>query len=168
MSTRTLLVSLFEYKRWADQAMFNAMQAFDEATHQAERRAAKGLMNHVHAVDRIFAANLERRPHGFAAAVLPERLPLPALQAAIEATDRWYIDYVHTLSPEALAETIHFTFTDGQPGCMSREEMLAHVLTHGSSHRGGVGRLLAQLSLPLPADTYTAFLHATEPARRKR
>lgn len=51
---------------------------------------------------------------------------------------------------------------------MSREEMLAHVITHGAYHRGAVGRIMAQLSIAPPRDVYTGFLHATEPHRRER
>ena len=51
---------------------------------------------------------------------------------------------------------------------MSREEMLAHVATHGSYHRGAVGRILAQAGGPPLADLYTAYLHRSEPQRRER
>ena len=59
-------------------------------------------------------------------------------------------------------------FTDGQPGRMSREEMLAHVATHGSYHRGAVGRIMAQVAVPPPRDIFTVFLHQSEPRRRAR
>ena len=50
---------------------------------------------------------------------------------------------------------------------MSREEMLAHVATHGGYHRGAVGRILSQLSLTdshtsrvIPARTMRALVRA--------
>jgi uncharacterized damage-inducible protein DinB len=49
---------------------------------------------------------------------------------------------------------------------MSREEMLTHVVTHGGYHRGEVGRILAQLSVSPPWDTFAVYLHKTEPSRR--
>ena len=51
---------------------------------------------------------------------------------------------------------------------MSREEMLAHVITHGNYYRGAIGRIMAQLSLASPRDIFTAYLHKSEPARRER
>jgi uncharacterized damage-inducible protein DinB len=71
------------------------------------------------------------------------------------------------LSAEQLSERIAFSFTDGDSGCMSREEMLAHIVTHGGYHRGAVGRIMAQLTLAPPRDIYTRFLHQNEPQRRQ-
>jgi hypothetical protein len=60
-------------------------------------------------------------------------------RSAVRWTDRWYLEYVPRLSADELAEPIEFAFTDGAQGRMSREEMLAHVITHGGYHRGDVG-----------------------------
>ena len=78
------------------------------------------------------------------------------------------MDYVSKLNPENLGESIDFTFTDGAPGRMSREEMLSHVVLHGGYHRGAVGRLMAQLSIAPPRDVFTGFLHLSEPTARRR
>ena len=86
----------------------------------------------------------------------------------MKETDRWYIDYVARLNPQELEESIEFTFTDGAPGRMSREEMLAHVATHAGYHRGEVGRILTRLTGSSPPDTFTGYLHQAEPARRAR
>jgi uncharacterized damage-inducible protein DinB len=50
---------------------------------------------------------------------------------------------------------------------MSREEMLAHVITHGAYHRGEVGRILLQLSIQRPREVFTGYLHKTDAARRE-
>jgi uncharacterized damage-inducible protein DinB len=86
----------------------------------------------------------------------------------VAALDRWYLGYLETATPELLSESVPFTFTDGDKGCMSREEMLAHVVTHGGYHRGEVGRIMAQHSVGLPWDTFAVYLHRTEPSRRLR
>ncbi|WP_423234932.1 DinB family protein [Amphibiibacter pelophylacis] len=59
-----------------------------------------------------------------------------------------------------------FTFTDGERGSMTREEMLLHIITHGSYHRGNVGQMLKSIGMNPPRDLYTRFLHAVEPQRR--
>jgi uncharacterized damage-inducible protein DinB len=51
---------------------------------------------------------------------------------------------------------------------MSRQEMLTHVAVHGTYHRGEVGRILRQLSAPLPWDTFAVYLHQAQPERRDR
>ena len=49
---------------------------------------------------------------------------------------------------------------------MTRAEMLMHVITHGSNHRGNVGQIFKSLSVNPPRDLYTKFLHQQEPERR--
>ena len=117
-------------------------------------------------VERIFVANLQGIHHSYSATNTAETPTLGALQQAVQETDRWYLDYVAGLSAEQLAERLSFTFVDGDTGCMSREEMLAHIITHGGYHRGAVGRILAQLQVAPPRDIYTRFLHQDQPQRR--
>lgn len=166
MSASTLLHSLFDYKAWANTELFATVDRLDPATQQAERHAAIRLLNHIYVVDSIFAAHLAGAEHGFDATNTVETPALEELRAAVAIRDRWYVDYVANLPPAQLDETISFTFTDGAAGRMSREEMLAHIITHGGYHRGAVGRILAQASVTPPRDIFTVHLHQSEPARR--
>ncbi|MBX3716528.1 MAG: DinB family protein [Burkholderiales bacterium] len=167
MSTSTLLNSLFRHKAWANEELYAEVAKLDPATQQAERHSAIRLLNHIFVVDRIFRAHLAGEAHGYAGANTPETPTLDELRAAVAATDRWYVDYTSGVPADRLAEAIDFTFTDGLHGRMTREEMLAHVITHGSYHRGGVGRILAQAGVQPPRDIYTVFLHRAEPQRRE-
>jgi uncharacterized damage-inducible protein DinB len=105
-------------------------------------------------------------PHTFTATNTVETPTFEALREAVFACDQWYLDFVAGVAPEALADTIAFSFTDGARGCMSREEMLAHIVNHGSYHRGAVGRIMAQAGVAPPRDIFTVYLHQAEPARR--
>ncbi len=167
MSNSTLLLSLFRYKAWANVELFAELEKLDPQARQAERHLAIRLLNHIHVVDRIFAAHLAGQPHGYTATNTPETPTLHELRDAVAQTDRWYVDYVQALAPQQLEEQLRFVFTDGAQGQMSREEMLAHVATHGGYHRGAVGRILAQAELPPPRDIFTVYLHRAEPARRE-
>jgi uncharacterized damage-inducible protein DinB len=88
------------------------------------------------------------------------------LRGEVEATDAWFVGRVSRLTKPALAEVLSFTFTDGDAGRMTREEILLHVLTHGGYHRGNVGQVLKSIPVSPPSDFYTKFLHTSEPARR--
>ena len=168
MGTSTLLQSMFRHKAWANAELFAELAKVDPVPHAAERHAAIRTLNHIFVVDRIFAAHLCGQAHVYAATNTAETPPLEALRDEVAASDRWYVDHIGTLTPQALAEAVDFVFTDGQPGRMSREEMLAHVATHGSYHRGAVGRIMAQVAVPPPRDIFTVFLHQSEPRRRAR
>jgi uncharacterized damage-inducible protein DinB len=167
MSSASLLISLFQYKAWANQELFAELRRLDPLTQQAELHAALRVLNHIYVVDRIFVANLQGQAHGYSATNTAETPTLDRLQQAVQATDAWYLDYVAGLSAEQLSERIAFSFVDGDAGCMSREEMLAHIVTHGGYHRGAVGRIMAQLDIAPPRDIYTKFLHQAEPERRQ-
>lgn len=125
-------------------------------------------LSHTYVVDQIFAAHMTRKDHSYTSANLNEMPTLEQLSADIKASDRDYVDYVATLDRGRLTERIDFTFTDGAPGCMSRDEMLMHVITHGVGHRGQVSALMLLHSLTPAPDGFTIWLHATEASTRRR
>jgi DinB family len=75
---------------------------------------------------------------------------------------------VSALDSEHLAERIDFTFTDGAPGRMSREEMLMRVITHGTGHRGQVSAVMLLNCVPPAKDGFTTYLHEAEVSTRGR
>lgn len=166
MGSLASLQSLFRYQAWAHGELVDALQGLDAGGHAPARHDALRLLNHVLTVNRIFMAHLTHQPHGFTADNAPDTPTLEALKHDLRSSDRWYLDHLRGLSPEALAEPWPFVFTDGDRGCMTREEMLLHVIVHGSYHRGEVGRLLRQAGAPLPWDTFAVHLHGREPQRR--
>ncbi|SDZ61549.1 Uncharacterized damage-inducible protein DinB (forms a four-helix bundle) [Variovorax sp. YR266] len=168
MSTQTLLTSLFQYKAWADEGLLAGLADLARQGPPDEYRMALRVFNHACIVDRIFVANVQRMTHAYTATGAQEPPLLQALAESVRETDRWYVDYVARLNSQELAESIEFTFTDGAPGRMSREEMLAHVATHAGYHRGEVGRILTRLTGSSPPDTFTGYLHQAEPGRRAR
>lgn len=163
MSSASLLTSLLQYQAWANQELLAELQRLDPLSQHSELHAALRILNHIHVVERIFVANLQGIRHDYSATNTPQTPTLAALQQAVQETDRWYLDYVAGLDAEQLAERLSFTFVDGDAGCMSRAEMLAHVVTHGGYHRGAVGRIMAQVGLAPPRDIYTRFLHQDQP-----
>lgn len=167
MTSPDLFPSLLRYKAWADEELYAKVAELDGAAHPDRRHLAIRILNHIHVVDRIFRGNLTGQPHGYAATNTPDTPELAALLAAARETDAWYIDYASGLSEASLSDAVDFTFTDGDPGRMSRAEMLLQVVTHGGYHRGAVGRILADCGLQPPRDIYTRYLHDSEPARRE-
>jgi uncharacterized damage-inducible protein DinB len=161
-----VLVSLFRYKAWINPQLFARLAQVDPEAHKDERHMALRILNHVYTVDRIFAAHLSGQSHAYTAPNTPETPTLEALRDAVAESDRWYVRYAQSVTARELAEEIAFTFTDGERGRMTREEMLLHICTHGAYHRGGVGRIISQAGVQPPRDIFTTFLHADEPERR--
>jgi uncharacterized damage-inducible protein DinB len=168
VSEAQLIKTMFQYKAWANAELLTTMMQFDEQVHATERETALRILNHTYTVDRIFAANLTGRPHEYTATNTTDTPTLEQLSGAIKTSDEWYIDYIRGLTPAALGEIVDFTFTDGDPGRMSRAEMLTHLVLHGGYHRGAVGRIMAELSITPPRDVFTGYLHKAEPEARRR
>ena len=166
MSTTTLLHSLFKYKAWSNEQLFVELAKVDPVAQQEARHNAMRILNHIYVVDQIFAAQLSGAVPSFTATNTTDTPTLEALRDGVAMLDAWYVNYSADLSPEQLAENIAFTFTDGDKGLMSREEMLTHVSLHGAYHRGGAGRIMNVAGTPPPRDLYTKFLHQSEPLRR--
>jgi len=160
------LQRLFRFKAWADDALLDRLAALDRDSRIVT--LATQALSHTYIVDRIFAAHLRRRPHAYVAANAATPPSFELLAADLRRSDREYVEYVATLDRWRLDERIEFRFTDGAAGCMSREEMLMHVVTHGVGHRGQVGALLLLESMPVAKDGFTTFLHDTEAATRGR
>lgn len=160
--------AMFAYQAWANTELFDCLERLAPTAHRPEVRGMLRLIDHNFVVADIFAAHLAGTGHGYATDGHAEPPPLPDLRAAVAASDRWYLDYVDRASPAELSEAVAFTFTDGDAGRMTRAEMLGHVVMHGGYHRGEVGRLLRQLAITPPWDTFAVYLHRAEPARRLR
>lgn len=162
----TTLQTLFGHKAWANRELF-ALLATLPPQHGEALHSCLRTLNHIYVVDRIFRAHLGGEPRPFDATNTLATPSLAQLQADVAATDAWYQQHVAGASGASLAQVINFTFTDGDSGRMSREEILLHVITHGGYHRGNVGQMLKSISVAPPRDLYTKFLHQSEPARRQ-
>jgi uncharacterized damage-inducible protein DinB len=163
---RDTLLRLFQYKAWANDELLTALGKLGGES-PITGLAIKAL-SHSHVVDRIFAAHMKWEMHGYTSANLAEMPTLDALSADIRASDRDYIDYVCALDLRQLTERIRFTFTDGALGCMSREEMLLHVITHGVGHRGQISAVFILNGMTPVKDGFTTYLHEAEASMRRR
>lgn len=166
-----MLSTLFCYQAWANGAFCDKLLLVDRARNEDAYLRAMRLMNHTCVVAQIFAAHLTNRAHGYQTDNTVETPDIPTLRRAMAACDNWYLDYVGQvaageITAAELGEKIAFTFTDGDKGYMSREEMLTHVVLHGGYHRGEVGRILTELAVETPWDTFAVFLHGDDPTRR--
>ena len=164
--SKKILASLFAQKAWANRELFDVVASVSAAEHADSLHAAVRMLNHIYVVDRIFRAHLLNEKHGYTATNTLETPALGELHFAVAETDIWFEDYVAKLGSQELEQSLVFQFTDGDAGTMTREEMLFHVLTHGSYHRGNVGQILKGISVAPPRDLFTKFLHVHEPARR--
>lgn len=154
--------TLLRYKAWANRTLFETVAGLPEGEATKPRNTRFGnivhTLNHVFVIEEIFRAHVEGRPHGHMSRNTAASPPLEALRASVEAMDQWWIDYLASLTTEQLDETIRFAFVDGGDGCMTRREILLHLIIHATYHRGFVGEMLFQASVDPKSTDFTVFV----------
>ena len=154
------LRTLMRYKAWANELVFAAAAKLPEAELTAPRKIVFGsllrTLNHVYAMDEVWRAHLEARPHGYATRN-PEVCPsLAELRDAQAGMDAWFVRYADSLSRED--EIVNFRFIGGGSGSMTRRDILLHVANHGTYHRGNVASMMYQAGVAPPTTDLPVFL----------
>ena len=153
---------LARYNAWADREIFDTVAALPRGEAEKQRQALFksmiGTLNHNYVVDLIWRAHIEGKKHGFTARNVVVHAGLAALREAQEAFDAWLIGWANAQSDAALAEVVDFTFIWGKKGRVSRGDMLLHIVTHTTYHRGWVAEMFFEVPAQCPAADLPDFL----------
>ncbi|PKM17491.1 MAG: damage-inducible protein DinB [Gammaproteobacteria bacterium HGW-Gammaproteobacteria-15] len=157
----------FEYKRWANSEllMFGERQLLQLS--ESDATFFIRILNHTTVVDSLFISRILGEADQYTADNTEETPTLPELRQRMEQHDTWLVNFAKSSSPDELKRNISFRFIDGNFGQLAVDEILLHLLTHGSNHRGMASRVLAANNLERPRDTFTRYLHESEPFRRQ-
>ena len=154
--------TLTRYNAWANERLFAAVAALPEGEATRPRRSVFRSMvhtlNHNYVIDRIFQAHLEGRDHGYKARNTEDHPPLAELWKAQQEIDAWYVAAYDRMSEPRLNEKIRFTFVGGGEGAMTPGEMLLHLVSHTSYHRGFVAQMFFDIPVRPPTTDLTVFL----------
>jgi uncharacterized damage-inducible protein DinB len=163
----SLLLKALEYKGWADRRTLDAVGRLDPVLNAASLAFARQQLNHMVRVEENFRARLGARP-GVHASNNTDVVPdLQELDQRLTASNAWLTAYGADLPSDQAQQRLSFTFVDGLRGAMTPAEILFHLINHGTYHRGAIGHALDLAQAQRPADTYTVFIHASEPQRRQ-
>ena len=158
---------LARYNAWANRLIFDAVAALPagEATKERQTlfRNMVHTLNHNYVIDRIWQAHLEGRDHGFAARNTKDHPPLADLWRKQQVVDAWYVKWSDAISDAKLDETVRFTLIGGNPGEMTRGEILQHLVNHTSYHRGFVAQMIYDVPARPPTTDLTVFLRDIAP-----
>ena len=157
-----MLNKLLHYKQWANQLTFQTLLELDPeeaAKHRPTRwESINYTLSHVWVVDDIFRHHLEGRRHNYTFRNIIERFEASAIWDRQKEMDDWYISYAAAQTTDALIQPIDFEYVGGGRGQMSPEEMLLHVVNHGTYHRGLVSDMLYQIPVMPQINDLTVFL----------
>lgn len=145
MTTPRTARTLTRYNAWANQMIFAAVAKLPPGAAETPRpglfKNMQHMLNHNYVIDAIFKCHLEGKPHAYNARNTPDYPPLDQLLRQQRAIDAWYITWSDAITAQQLEEVVNFTFVGGGEGALSRGDILLHVVTHTSYHRGFVAEM---------------------------
>src|ERR1700744_582152 len=162
MSALRNIRMLTRYAALAKSLLYLAIGELPEAELTNPRQNIFGnlirTLNHVYAMDLVWQAHLEGRPHGFTTRIPDVAVTFSELRAAQAALDSWYIRYAEEISDRAGEEVVDFTFIGGGAGSMTRGDILLHVVNHTTYHRGHIAAMMYQIPAQPPTPDLPVFL----------
>lgn len=155
------------YMGWADNIMLKNAEQHPNAELTTSRdtlfRSIAGTFDHTLVVGEIFKAHLEGRSHPHTARFRDKFLPFEETAQRLREMNEHYLGLARRWSDADLAEIISFEFVGGGEGAMSREDILLHLVNHGTYHRGFVSTLLFPFSTKIVASDLSVFLRDVWP-----
>ncbi|BDX06579.1 DinB family protein [Planctobacterium marinum] len=160
------MLSCFEYKQWADKRTIEAIKLLALEKKDSSAFCLQQL-NHMTIVEELFISRIEQRqaPHESTNTVT-----IPLIEELQERNNRnnlWLQEYLKNNSEVQLQTPISFVFTDGKSGRLTVQEILMHLLTHSSYHRGSIAHALDLAGTAHPVDGLAMYLHQAQPDRRE-
>lgn len=160
-----MFIQAFKYKKWADQRTLRAIENIDREAYPDSYAFTLQQLNHMVIVEELFHSRLTNNATSHESTNTEEIPELDELERRLMSSCDWYTSYVSNLENEE--KQLSFTFADGKHGMMTLEEILFHIVNHGSYHRGNIAHALDLASVPHPIDGYGIYIHEKEPERRK-
>ncbi len=162
MDIKEKLLTLTQYKKWANEITFSSVNDLPDEEAVKQRTTRFGNMvhtlNHVYVIDDIFKCHLLCRSHSYESRNTDTHPPLTELWDKQKEMDTWYVDYTQSLSEDQFSEIVDFEFVGGGNGSMSRADIILHIVNHGTYHRGFVGDMMYQASATPPANDLPVYL----------
>jgi uncharacterized damage-inducible protein DinB len=131
---------LFEYDRWANARMFEAVDALTEEQFANVRET----LAHIIGVEWIWF----QRCNGVSPTTTPAWMENPTrdgLQTQLRTIERAWEDYVAALRDDDLPGVIEYVHLAGEPGSRKLVHLLQHVVNHSTYHRGQVATRIRQV-----------------------
>jgi uncharacterized damage-inducible protein DinB len=142
---------LFRYDRWANREVLDALRSTAAPPAKSVRWLA-----HIVAAEALWLARIQRRPQPMP--VWPE-LKIEELPRALETVGGEWEKFLENPALDAACE---YTNSKGERFTSSVGDILTHVVTHSTYHRGQIAADMRAAGFEPP---YTDFIHAVRQGR---
>lgn len=161
---KTYLTMLMEYHLWAYEALYESLLPLPDDAYRADEglffRSAHGTLNHLLLAEQVWFGRCIGEPFevaGLDTELEPERGRLE--QALYRAARAWQ-EWLTSRDDAALAAPIDYRTLAGAEFRNTGIEILSHVVTHASHHRGQVSTLVTRHKLATPVMDLIDFLRS--------
>nr|WP_225445040.1 DinB family protein [Photobacterium arenosum] len=144
------LSKAFQYKQWANAELLQLGEQQFSKLPEIDATFFVRILNHTTVVDSLFISRIIGESEKYSSDNTVETPSLSELRQTMNEHDLWLVNYTQSATPEELKRIVSFKFIDGALGQLTVEEILLHLLTHGSNHRGMASRVLAENGLERP------------------
>jgi len=166
MFTKDALRDLFRHMEWADGQVWQAVLATDPARADA---TLKGLLLHLHVVQRAFLSVWKEQPVAFP---IPTDFPsLPELRVWTTTCYGEAHALLETVDAEALARPIVMPWAAAlaaqlgrEPGAPTLAESMFQITSHSTYHRGQINARLRAVGGEPPLVDYIAWIWFERPS----
>jgi len=162
MNGRNYFSMLARYHRWAYGRLYERVNEIDDAKYFEDRnlffRSIHGSLNHLLLVDRLWLARLRGEKTG--KVDLGEELETDRqrLERSVFEQCDALIDFTDALDETRIDAGISYVSSKGESFTMPLAPLMAHIVNHGTHHRGQVSTALTQLGIEAPVMDIPYFL----------
>lgn len=159
------LAFLFAFDLWANRAVADALSGALDPT--ASRTGgdrvgeAARLFAHLTRASEVWLGRVQRTDAA-GLPVWPEEVGVPSSAARAARTELAWRVFLASTSTEGLGRGVQYANSRGERFETALSEIAAHVVNHGSHHRGQIARLLRETGLPPPALDLIAYARGPE------
>lgn len=154
--------NLARYQRWAYGRLFERIAEVGDDAYFADRKLYFGSihrsLNHLLLVDRLWLARLQGEKTGRVNLAEELETGRRELEALVHEQCEKFIAFCDGLDESRLDENIHYVSSKGDAFTMPLAPLIAHMVNHGTHHRGQISTALTQLGIEAPVMDIPYFL----------
>lgn len=165
MNGKQYFAMLARYHRWAYGRLYERVDELSDADYYADRGLFFGSihrsLNHLLLVDRLWLDRLNSIRTG--AVNLAEELVADraALRQAIFKQCEALIEFADNIDETKLDADLSYVSSTGEPLTLPMAPLIAHIVNHGTHHRGQISTALTQCGVEAPVMDIPYFLIET-------
>ena len=158
------VLRLIRYKQWCNSLLLEHFSKYTadqlKSSFQASFGSIIDTLHHTYLMDQVWKERIEGQETALKSRGPSEDIEFKVLSEQQRAIDQWFLQFCENSSELDLRRVIEFTFIAGGPGKMSVQDILLHVVNHGTYHRGHVVAMANLVGDFPPSTDYPIFLKA--------